>query len=205
MRVIDDCYNIADLREAALRRLPKCVFEFVDRGTEDEVSLAENVAAFRRLKLRTKFMVDLTGREMSIELFGKPLSHAFPDRSDRRRGALLAPWRGGARQGRRQGGRAVHADDDVADRDRTGRARGRRPAVVPGLHVGRDASDLRDDRAGARSRRRGPDHHHRHRGGAQPGVQPPQRLHRPVPHQPARRRRHAPAIRVGCWERWRRT
>jgi isopentenyl diphosphate isomerase/L-lactate dehydrogenase-like FMN-dependent dehydrogenase len=71
MRSIDDCYNIADLREAARRRLPKSVFEFVDRGTEDEVSLAENMAAFRRLKLRTKFMVDLTGRDMSIELFGK--------------------------------------------------------------------------------------------------------------------------------------
>ncbi len=32
-------YNIADLREAARRRLPKGIFEFVDRGAEDEVSL----------------------------------------------------------------------------------------------------------------------------------------------------------------------
>jgi isopentenyl diphosphate isomerase/L-lactate dehydrogenase-like FMN-dependent dehydrogenase len=72
VRPIDDCYNVFDLREAARSRLPKCVFEFVDRGTEDEVSLAENQAAFRRLKLRTRFMVDLTGRDMSIDLFGKP-------------------------------------------------------------------------------------------------------------------------------------
>jgi (S)-mandelate dehydrogenase len=72
MRPIDDCYNVFDLREAARARLPKCVFEFIDRGTEDEVSLAENRAAFQRLKLRTKFMVDLTGRDMSTELFGKP-------------------------------------------------------------------------------------------------------------------------------------
>ena len=33
-------YNIADLREMARRRLPRGMFEFVDRGTEDEVALA---------------------------------------------------------------------------------------------------------------------------------------------------------------------
>lgn len=35
-------YNIADLREIARRRLPKGIFEFVDRGAEDEVSLRNN-------------------------------------------------------------------------------------------------------------------------------------------------------------------
>jgi isopentenyl diphosphate isomerase/L-lactate dehydrogenase-like FMN-dependent dehydrogenase len=74
MRPIDDCYNVFDLRDAARKRLPKCVFEFIDRGTEDEVGIAENRAAFNRLKLRTKFMVDLTHRDMSIDLFGKPCS-----------------------------------------------------------------------------------------------------------------------------------
>lgn len=38
-------YNIADLREMARRRLPKGMFEFVDRGTEDEIALANNRAA----------------------------------------------------------------------------------------------------------------------------------------------------------------
>jgi (S)-mandelate dehydrogenase len=73
MRPIDDCYNVFDLRDAARARLPKCVFEFIDRGTEDEVAVAENRAAFQRLKLRTKFMVDLTKRDMSTELFGKKI------------------------------------------------------------------------------------------------------------------------------------
>ena len=48
MAQFDNFYNIADLREAARRRLPKAVFEFIDRGTEDEVSLAENRAAFKQ-------------------------------------------------------------------------------------------------------------------------------------------------------------
>ena len=34
-------YNIFDLREIALKRVPKGLFEFMDRGTEDEVSLQE--------------------------------------------------------------------------------------------------------------------------------------------------------------------
>ena len=51
MAALDDCYNINDLRDAARKRLPKGVFDFFDRGTEDEVALANNRAAFERIKL----------------------------------------------------------------------------------------------------------------------------------------------------------
>lgn len=71
MSRLDRCYNIADMREFARRRLPKGVFEYIDRGAEDEVALADNRAAFRRMKLRTRFLVDLTELDMGIELFGK--------------------------------------------------------------------------------------------------------------------------------------
>ncbi len=71
MSLLDRCHNIADLRGGARRRLPKGVFEFVDRGSEDEIALRDNRAAFGRLKLRTRFLVDLTGRDMGTDLFGK--------------------------------------------------------------------------------------------------------------------------------------
>ena len=71
MRRLKRCYNIADMREIAKRRLPKGVFEYLDRGAEDEIALVNNRDAFKRLKLRTRFMVDLTNRDMGIELFGK--------------------------------------------------------------------------------------------------------------------------------------
>src|SRR4051812_5678308 len=51
-------YNISDLREIARKRLPRGVFEFVDRGTEDEVSLSHNAAALppsREYNLRNGF------------------------------------------------------------------------------------------------------------------------------------------------------
>jgi len=72
MNALAHCYNIADLREAARRRLPKGVFEFVDRGTEDEVALRNNRAAFERIKLRPRSLVDVSRRSMQTTLFGKP-------------------------------------------------------------------------------------------------------------------------------------
>ena len=48
MTNLDRCYNIFDLRDAAKRRLPKGIFEYVDKGTEDQLSLEENRAAFQR-------------------------------------------------------------------------------------------------------------------------------------------------------------
>jgi len=64
-------YDIADLRELARRRLPKGVFEFFDRGNGDEVALANNRAAFERIKLAPHMLVDTSGRSQAITLFGK--------------------------------------------------------------------------------------------------------------------------------------
>jgi (S)-mandelate dehydrogenase len=70
-RRLKRCYNVADMRGIAKKRLPKGVFEYIDRGAEDEVALADNREAFKRLKLRTRFLVDLTTRDMGIDLLGK--------------------------------------------------------------------------------------------------------------------------------------
>jgi len=64
-------YNIADLREIARRRLPKGIFEFVDRGAEDEVSLRNNRAAFERIRLIPRTLVDVSRRSQEITLFGR--------------------------------------------------------------------------------------------------------------------------------------
>jgi isopentenyl diphosphate isomerase/L-lactate dehydrogenase-like FMN-dependent dehydrogenase len=69
-------YNIADLREIARRRLPKGLFEYVDRGVEDEVSLRNNRAAFERIRLKPRVLVDVSQRSQSITLFGH--EHKMP-------------------------------------------------------------------------------------------------------------------------------
>ena len=77
MTNLDHCYNIFDLREAAQRRLPKGIFEYVDKGTEDGISLAENREAFHRLKLHTHFLNDWSTRDLGTEIFGKRINLPF--------------------------------------------------------------------------------------------------------------------------------
>jgi (S)-mandelate dehydrogenase len=74
MSRLDDCYNVFDLREVAKRRLPKAVFEFVDRSTEDELALRNNRAAFEKIKLKHRALVDVSGRSTKTTLFGKEIA-----------------------------------------------------------------------------------------------------------------------------------
>ena len=69
-------YNIFDLRDQALRRVPKGLFEFVDRGTEDEVALRNNRAVFERIRFRPRTLVDVSGRNQEVTLFGH--KHKMP-------------------------------------------------------------------------------------------------------------------------------
>jgi isopentenyl diphosphate isomerase/L-lactate dehydrogenase-like FMN-dependent dehydrogenase len=71
MTSVDRAYNIADLRRIAQRRLPKGLFEFVDRGTEDEVSLRHNRAIFERIRFKPRTLVDVSRRSQEITLFGQ--------------------------------------------------------------------------------------------------------------------------------------
>ena len=73
---VSDAQNIFDLRDMAKRRIPKWLFEFVDRGTEDEVALRNNREAFERIRLRPRMLVDVSGRKLDTNLFGK--THRMP-------------------------------------------------------------------------------------------------------------------------------
>jgi len=74
MSVPDQMQNIADLRAAAKSRLPRGIFEFIDRGTEDETALAGNRAAFERLRLQSRVAVNVAQRSTATELFGQKLA-----------------------------------------------------------------------------------------------------------------------------------
>jgi isopentenyl diphosphate isomerase/L-lactate dehydrogenase-like FMN-dependent dehydrogenase len=72
--VADPCsqaFNIGDLREAARRRLPRGLFEFVARGTENEVALARNRSAFDAIAVRPRVLVDVSKRTTSSSFFGQ--------------------------------------------------------------------------------------------------------------------------------------
>jgi L-lactate dehydrogenase (cytochrome) len=66
--------NVADLRLAAQRKLPKVVFDFLDGGAGDEISLKASTSEFAALTLRPRVMVDVKERDLSTTLFGRKLA-----------------------------------------------------------------------------------------------------------------------------------
>ena len=65
--------SVADLRAIARRRLPGGVFDYIDGGAEDELSLRRNVAAFRRAELVPRVLRDVSGIDLSATLLGRQL------------------------------------------------------------------------------------------------------------------------------------
>src|SRR5512141_330009 len=73
--------NIADLRKLAQKRLPRVVFDYLDGGAEDEITLRANCAAFQNTIFRPRHCVDVSHCDLRTTVLGHELS--FP--------ALLAP------------------------------------------------------------------------------------------------------------------
>ncbi len=69
--------NIEDLRSIASKRVPRVLFEFLDRGTEDDVTLTQNRAVFERILFRPHTLVDVSSRSQQVSLFGKTLNSPF--------------------------------------------------------------------------------------------------------------------------------
>jgi isopentenyl diphosphate isomerase/L-lactate dehydrogenase-like FMN-dependent dehydrogenase len=67
-----DAHNIEDLRRFAKRVLPRGLFEFVDRGTEDEVALRALRQAFEEIRFSPRVLVDVSKRSLQTDFFGTP-------------------------------------------------------------------------------------------------------------------------------------
>ena len=66
-----------DLRKLARRRLPKVIYDFIEGGADDEQGLAANSDAFRRRPLVPRYLVDVSVRDQSTELFGRRYDSPF--------------------------------------------------------------------------------------------------------------------------------
>ena len=67
---LEKAVNIEDLRQMARRRLPRAIFDFFDGGAEDEVTLRGNRAAFERVRLLPKVLVDVAHVDTTVQLMG---------------------------------------------------------------------------------------------------------------------------------------
>jgi len=70
MSKLSRAVNIEDLRRMAQRRLPRSVFDFFDGGAEDETTLRGNRAAFERVRLLPRVLVDVSKVDSGVEIFG---------------------------------------------------------------------------------------------------------------------------------------
>jgi L-lactate dehydrogenase (cytochrome) len=66
--------TIEDLRHRARRRLPRAVFDYIDGGAEDEVTLRANRQAFERVTFRPRVLVDSGKPHLSTTVLGQRLA-----------------------------------------------------------------------------------------------------------------------------------
>lgn len=96
--------NIADLRRLARKRLPRVVFEYVDGGSEGEVTLRDNCRAFETIGFRPRQAVAVPDCDLRATVLGQNL--AMP--------MLLAPC---------GFSRLVHPQGEIAAARAAGKAR----------------------------------------------------------------------------------
>jgi L-lactate dehydrogenase (cytochrome) len=104
---VERIYNFRTARDAARRRMPKALFDFIDGGADDEVTLRENHAAYGGITFRPRHALSIPEPDLTASVLGAKLSMPV----------ALAPC-GGSRlvwpDGERALARAAKAEGTVA-------------------------------------------------------------------------------------------
>ena len=73
-RRLSACHDVFDLRVAARRLIPRPVFDYVDGGADEELSMAANVRAFRRWRFQPRALTEIT----AVDTATRVLDHDLP-------------------------------------------------------------------------------------------------------------------------------
>ena len=68
---VDAINTVSDAREISKRKLPKMVWDFIDGGADGELSIVANRRSLNEIKLRPKFLTDVSNRDISAKIFGE--------------------------------------------------------------------------------------------------------------------------------------
>jgi L-lactate dehydrogenase (cytochrome) len=66
--------SVADARRRARRSLPRVLYDYVEGGADDELTVAENEGAFRALELRPRAGVDVSEPNLATTVLGSELA-----------------------------------------------------------------------------------------------------------------------------------
>ena len=72
-RRLSACHDVSDMRRAARRLIPRPVFDYVDGGADEELSMAANVRAFRTWRFQPRALAEITRVDTSTRLLGREL------------------------------------------------------------------------------------------------------------------------------------
>ncbi|GLK84936.1 alpha-hydroxy acid oxidase [Ancylobacter defluvii] len=66
--------NIQDLRAIAMKKVPRAIFHYADRGSYDETTLKANKADLSAIPLRQRVMIDVSERSTKTTMIGEEVS-----------------------------------------------------------------------------------------------------------------------------------
>lgn len=72
-KLVDQPLNLLEYEQLARECLSPMVFDYYRSGAEDEVTLQDNRAAFSRIKLCPRMLVDVSSIDLTTEVLGQPL------------------------------------------------------------------------------------------------------------------------------------
>ena len=70
---LKDCHNFHDFRRLARRRLPSPIFNYIDGGADDEVTLRRNTAAFDQVDLVPNVLRGVGEVDLSVTVMGQKI------------------------------------------------------------------------------------------------------------------------------------
>src|SRR5579872_4951024 len=71
---VDRIRNVADARRMAARTLPRVVFDYVDGGADDEVTMRANEEAFAGVSFRPRMGTDAASPALGVTVLGHELA-----------------------------------------------------------------------------------------------------------------------------------
>ncbi len=74
VNLLATAYAVDDVRKLARAKLPRGIYESIERGTEDEVALANNRAGYQRIRFNPRMFVDVSTISLETTLFGERIA-----------------------------------------------------------------------------------------------------------------------------------
>ncbi|MCV9939753.1 alpha-hydroxy-acid oxidizing protein [Boseaceae bacterium BT-24-1] len=74
---LNDCHNFHDFRTLARKRLPGPIFNYIDGGADDEVTLRRNSESFERCDLVPNVLRGVSSLDTSVTVMGQTLAVPF--------------------------------------------------------------------------------------------------------------------------------